>query len=382
MWTFQMPGGIGDIVWCLRKLVNLGEDFAIELSNDLPLRGLPLVRMIPRCASARHGEFCATTNHPQGAYDALPPLPANGLGVVYTDCNTILHGRKGRPEPLANYLPKLVDTPYLEFWVPPAEVRRAEKILGVAAGGRASESALLGTLDHPQLGEVRMAEGRRTQKTRSDERLSERGIHSPAIGASLRNKFRAPDETTPPAPPAPPAPPTQPAYFGVYVSSTLNARNVSRFTAAHWAQVTAAVARETGGTPVFIGTHWDAEFTWEVVAAYREKAKGERLKAKNSGAETSFVPGIVVLQEELGTVLEIIKRLRYFIGFQSGLGALASTVRVPSMMFYVPHIAPIHEMWRPADQDAMFTSKALLDEKPEAVVKKLFEETVLLEAMK
>lgn len=281
-WIFQMAGGIGDMVWCARKLVNFPEPWGLEVSCDEPRRGLPFAKLLPQCRSARYGTFKATMRHPQGVYDRLPEKP----GTYYTDANTVLHDGRS----LADYLKELPDSPYFEMLTAPAEQSRAKSLLD--------------------------------------------GVARP---------------------------------LGVFCSSWSNAKSF-RVGPEAWEAIVVRLVRETGATPIFLGTDWDASFTWEVVARYRRVEPGN--------------PGVVVLQEDLGTIVELIRRLRYLVGFQSGLNILAASLRVPTCLVYLPHIASIHPHWRPADQDARFCSAALTTDAPAALADYLLTATVLPEVLR
>jgi len=55
-------------------------------------------------------------------------------------------------------------------------------------------------------------------------------------------------------------------------------------------------------------------------------------------------------QLRLGTVVEVMKRLHYFLSFPSGLGILATTLKTPTLMFYPPHLEKMINTWaHPAD---------------------------------
>lgn len=52
-----------------------------------------------------------------------------------------------------------------------------------------------------------------------------------------------------------------------------------------------------------------------------------------------------VIGEDLGTVVEIMKKLNYFYSFPSGLGIISTSLRCPTMFFYPPHLRPMHKAW-------------------------------------
>lgn len=61
--------------------------------------------------------------------------------------------------------------------------------------------------------------------------------------------------------------------------------------------------------------------------------------------DAAGIPYHNTIGEPLGYVIEVMKRLKYFFSFPSGLGILAPTVKCPVTMFYPPHLEKLMRTW-------------------------------------
>ena len=57
------------------------------------------------------------------------------------------------------------------------------------------------------------------------------------------------------------------------------------------------------------------------------------------------IPFINTVGESLGVVIEILKRLNYFIGFPSGLSIINETLHKKTFMFYPKHLELLSTAW-------------------------------------
>lgn len=80
---------------------------------------------------------------------------------------------------------------------------------------------------------------------------------------------------------------------------------------------------------VMIGAEWDTDLTGMLMT----KMLAHR------------IPFINTVGENLGTVIEILKRLDYFIGFPSGLSIINETLHKKTYMFYPTHLIPLSTAW-------------------------------------
>lgn len=87
-------------------------------------------------------------------------------------------------------------------------------------------------------------------------------------------------------------------------------------------------------TFIFIGADYDRPFS-------------DDLSKILSGVESINIVGSTTI----GQTIEVIRRLKYFVSFPCGLPVLANVMRVPTMMFYPPHLSNVINSW--PDQDSI-----------------------------
>jgi ADP-heptose:LPS heptosyltransferase len=123
--------------------------------------------------------------------------------------------------------------------------------------------------------------------------------------------------------------------IGIYCSSYAGSRNWGTWTATEWARLIDGMYRKNPAFVfVIIGAQWDADMTGEVM---------RMLDLLN-------IPYINTIGEPLGVVIEILKRLDYFIGFPSGLSILNETLGKRTFMFYAEQIKGIMQTWADLDR--------------------------------
>jgi hypothetical protein len=119
-------------------------------------------------------------------------------------------------------------------------------------------------------------------------------------------------------------------YIGLYGSSYSTSRAWGFWDEHKWLELAKLIhAHNPEYVFVIIGAEWDLDLGRNLVT----------LLEKNN------IPHINTIGNELGYVIELMKRLKYFFSFPSGLGILAPTVDCPVTMFYPPHLIKMMNTW-------------------------------------
>lgn len=84
------------------------------------------------------------------------------------------------------------------------------------------------------------------------------------------------------------------------------------------------------------------DFIFVIIGADWDNDLGAQLIQK---LHLTKIPYINTIGQSLGTVVEILLRLKYFIGFPSGLSILNETLQKDGVMFYPPHLKPMMNAW-------------------------------------
>lgn len=117
---------------------------------------------------------------------------------------------------------------------------------------------------------------------------------------------------------------------GIYCSAYSTSRNWGFWNVNEWYDFIEKIyAENTAITFVMIGAEWDADLTGLLMTKM----------IANS------LPFINTVGEQLGVVIEILKRLDYFIGFPSGLSIINETLHKKTFMFYPPNLIPLSTAW-------------------------------------
>ncbi len=147
---------------------------------------------------------------------------------------------------------------------------------------------------------------------------------------------------------------TQEDYVCAFVSGT---RNPTCWNDVKWVEFIAAVASKLGTRRVvLIGAEWDRTMQDQV-------AQGLRRHGLRSANYTGLL--------ELGDSVNIIRRSRLFVGFQSGLGVIADNYDVPQVMLYYKSLAAMAYTWcKPANARTLFQA-ATFDETPATVAARI-----------
>jgi|SRR5882724_5686866 len=125
--------------------------------------------------------------------------------------------------------------------------------------------------------------------------------------------------------------PSDRKFIGIYTSSYGGAKAWKLWQEQEWFKLIASLYHEDKGYEfVLIGAEWDLDLSTALAKVLQENK----------------IPFInTVAMEELGAVVEIMKRLHYFFAFPSGLGILAPTVGCPVTMLYPDHLRLMVNAW-------------------------------------
>lgn len=117
---------------------------------------------------------------------------------------------------------------------------------------------------------------------------------------------------------------------GLYGSSYSTIRSWGFWNAARWLDLALQIRQRTPKAVfVLIGADFDQDLVTDLSCLMQGR----------------MMPHRTLVGKPLGLVVEVMKRLRYFYSFPSGLGILAPTVLCPTMMFYPPHLHPMMNAW-------------------------------------
>lgn len=119
-------------------------------------------------------------------------------------------------------------------------------------------------------------------------------------------------------------------YVGVYTSAYSNARHWNGWEAKEWCEM------------IRLLHEGDKEITFVIIGAKYDIGIPEEIMAFMDQQGIRYVNTI---GQPLGVVVEMLKRLSYFIGFPSGLSILNETLGKDGVMFYAPHIKGIINAW-------------------------------------
>lgn len=120
------------------------------------------------------------------------------------------------------------------------------------------------------------------------------------------------------------------SLIGLYGSSYSTSRAWGFWDENKWAELAdRIIAIKPDAVFVVIGADWDLDLGTNLIKLLEERK----------------YPYVKVIGETLGTVVEIMKRLKYFFSFPSGLGILAATLEAPVTMFYPPHLSLMMDAW-------------------------------------
>lgn len=123
-------------------------------------------------------------------------------------------------------------------------------------------------------------------------------------------------------------------YVGIYASAYSTQRAWGFWDEHGWFELISNIYKARQCTFVIIGAAWDIDLGDKLIAL---------LKAKK-------IPYVDTIGQTLGTVVEIMKRLDYFIGFPSGLSILNETLGKNGLMFYPPHLKLMINAWADPDR--------------------------------
>lgn len=119
--------------------------------------------------------------------------------------------------------------------------------------------------------------------------------------------------------------------IGIYCSSYAGSKNWGTWMEQEWTTLIKFIHDEFKGRYKFvlIGAEWDVDLTDKV-----------RLHLKHFN-----IPHYWAVGQSLGTTIEILKTLKYFIGFPSGLSIINESLEKDGIMFYSEAIKKIINTW-------------------------------------
>jgi len=140
-------------------------------------------------------------------------------------------------------------------------------------------------------------------------------------------------------------------YIGIYPSAYSNARNAGGWDAANWFRLIKLLYKSKDICFVIIGAAYDEGIT--------EPLMNELALYNIQCINTTGQP--------LGVVIELLKRLSYFIGFPSGLSIINETLGKDGVMFYQKKDKGIINMWADPSRITAGNIKECLFCEPEAI---------------
>lgn len=118
--------------------------------------------------------------------------------------------------------------------------------------------------------------------------------------------------------------------IGIYCSSYATSKNWGAWQAPQWFELISLIYKHFPHNRfVIIGAEWDRDLATNLMGLL----------------DCSRIPYINTVGQKLPVVIEILKKLNYFIGFPSGLSILNETLGKDGLMFYSPQIQGIMNTW-------------------------------------
>lgn len=119
-------------------------------------------------------------------------------------------------------------------------------------------------------------------------------------------------------------------YIGIYGSAYSNARNWNMWGPDEWFAFARMIhERNKDIRFVLIGATYDTDLADQLMAKFWEHK----------------IPFVSTIGQPLSVVIEILKRLQYFVGFPSGLSILNETLGKDTLMFYPQHLKLMMNAW-------------------------------------
>jgi ADP-heptose:LPS heptosyltransferase len=144
-------------------------------------------------------------------------------------------------------------------------------------------------------------------------------------------------------------------HVGIYCSSYAGSKNWGTWTEREWFDLITLLNRRLGSEVEFviIGAVWDLDLSTKLI----ELLKKNKITYSN------------VIGYSLGTTIEILKKLDYFIGFPSGLSIVNESLNKNGIMFYANQIKGIINTWASPDRIANGDIKECLFDEPIKIYK-------------
>lgn len=120
-------------------------------------------------------------------------------------------------------------------------------------------------------------------------------------------------------------------YIGIYTSSYLSSRQWGFWEERKWFDLIKRMHKKGNGKYKFIllGANFDIDLNTDLLVML----------------EDAKIPHIPIIGKKLGYVIEIMKRLNYFVAFPSGLPIISTMLRKPTLMFYPTHLKKLMYAW-------------------------------------
>lgn len=120
-------------------------------------------------------------------------------------------------------------------------------------------------------------------------------------------------------------------YFGIYTSSQQGAVNWNGWQQEEWMDFAKRLYRQFPEiTLVILGAKWDMDLSCAV----------------SSGLHAAGIPHVnLVGKTDMGSAVEVLKRLTYFVGYASGMGILGNVLQKPGLMLYPNHLEKLMHAW-------------------------------------
>lgn len=119
-------------------------------------------------------------------------------------------------------------------------------------------------------------------------------------------------------------------YVICYGASYMASRYWGGWQSEQWYEfITKLRALDSNFVPVIVGAAWDTDMAGRLMQML----------------DVTQIPYVRLIGENLGLVVEVMKRVKYAFYFPSGLGVIAGTLGVPATMWYPAHLATMPGTW-------------------------------------
>lgn len=142
-----------------------------------------------------------------------------------------------------------------------------------------------------------------------------------------------------------------PNCIGFYMSCYASNRAWDYWTIHDWFKLAKMINRTKKHTFIIIGAPYDLDMSSDVMKLMSEHK----------------IPYVNTIGEDLGVVIEIMRKLKYFFSFPSGMGILSTILKRPTTMFYPDLLSKMINAWPNQKLIDNKTYRGLIFEPPEDV---------------